>query len=443
VTKGDSGSYNRRVTLTSRPSRYATHGASSIGALLLAVFVAGLLVAALAVYSTYASYRQGTVLEMARADAQRISHLVFEHIYAVMRKGWTRNEIDDVIHHIQSRLPDYEVKLIRGEPVVRQFGDRPGHAELRERDPLLRGVLAGGPAQAQLNGEQLRYVYPIRMTGECVGCHTQSAVGEVNGAISISAPTHALTKPIESIVQPAMQLALVLIGCVLLITYLVLHFRVTRPITELSEHVSALAREKDYSRDLESGTHWPREVCSLGGHFNALMGQVRESHAQLREASLRDPMTRLFNRRHFDAAMERAVLDARNGSTPFTVFLIDLDRFKPINDMFGHAAGDAVLVSVAKSLQATLRETDLAARIGGDEFAVLALATTRESADEVAERLRTAIGTPELRFGHEVVRPACSIGFGCFPEDGESAPQLLQAADTAMYNDKAQRRSGR
>lgn len=421
----------------------ASHGATSIGTLLIAVFVAGLVIAALAVYSTYASYRQGTVRDMARADAQRISHLVFEHLYAVMRKGWTRDEIDDVIHHIQARLPDYEVKLIRGEPVVRQFGDRPGHADLRTNDALLRDVLAGGPEQVQMSGEQLRYVYPIRMTGECIGCHTQSSVGEVNGAISVSAPTRALTKPIEGIVQPAMRLALILIGCVLLMTYLVLRLRVTRPIVDLSGHVSELAREQDYSRDLVIGPGWPREVRSLGHHFNTLMGQVRESHEQLREASLRDPMTGLFNRRHFDAALARAVLDAHSGSQPFAVLLIDLDRFKPINDMFGHAAGDAVLISVARSLQGALRESDLAARIGGDEFAVLALATTRESAQELAERLRKAIGTPELRFGHEIVHPACSIGFGCYPDDGESAPQLLQAADTAMYTDKAQRRSER
>lgn len=421
----------------------ATSGAASIGNLLLGVFVAGLLISVLVVYLTFNAYRMNTVREMAQEDARRISLLVFEHLYSVMRKGWTRDEIDDVIHHIQGRLPGYEVTVVRGEPVVRQFGDRAGHAAMRDHDEALQAVFQTGREQVRVSDGRLRYMLPVKMSAECTVCHVRAAVGEINGVIAINVPTAVLHAPIENIVYPVMKLALALIGALLLLTVVVLRYRVSKPITDLADHVVDVSRAEDYSQDLVAGEAWPREVRSLADNFNNLMEQVRTSHAQLRDMSARDPMTGLFNRRHFDAVLEQAADDAGHGCAPFAVLLIDLDRFKPINDRFGHAAGDAVLVAVARAIRDVLRETDMAARIGGDEFAVLALATDAASAQELAKRLRAAIGRVELRFGHEPVNAACSVGVACFPDDGGLAPDLLHAADTAMYAEKMTRGSGR
>ncbi len=435
--------YNSRMSIQVIGNRRFITGSASIGNLLLGVFVAGLLISALAVYSTFNAYRQSTVHDMARADAKRISQMVFEHLYSVMRKGWTRTEIDDVIHHIQVQLPGYEIVLIRGEPVVRQFGDRPGQAELRESDEAARTVLNGGGEQVRIEEGKLRYLLPVTMSAECSTCHTSVTVGEVNGVIAVNVPTTILYRPIENLVFPIMKLALALVAGLLLMTFLFLRLRVSNPITELSTHVSRLSEQADFSHDLRLNAHWPKEVRSLAENFNRLMGRVRESHDQLWESSIREPMTGLFNRRHFDSVLEQAAFDASQGSVPFSVLLIDLDRFKPINDMFGHAAGDAVLLAVGKAIQNSLRDTDLAARIGGDEFAVLALSTNASSARELAERLRLAIAKPELRFGQEIVRPACSIGVASFPEDGRLASDLMRIADIAMYDDKNRQGSSR
>jgi diguanylate cyclase (GGDEF)-like protein len=422
--------------------RLAT-GSASIGNLLLGVFVAGLLISALAVYSTFNAYRASTVHGMARADAKRISQMVFEHLYSVMRKGWTRTEIDDVIHHIQVQLPGYEIVVIRGEPVVRQFGDRPGHAELRESDEAARAVLSGGGEQVRVEEGKLRYLLPVTMSAECSTCHTSAHVGEVNGVIAVNVPTAVLYQPIENLVFPIMKLALVLVAGLLLLTFLFLRLRVSNPITELTAHVSTLSEQADYSRDLALDEHWPKEVRSLAENFNGLMARVRDSHDQLRDLSIHDPLTSLFNRRHFDTVLEQATFDASQGSVPFSVLLIDLDRFKPINDLFGHAAGDAVLMVVGKAIQNALRDTDMAARIGGDEFAILALATNPASAHELAARLRQAIAKPELRFGQEIVHPACSIGVASYPEDARLAADLMRIADNAMYDDKNRQGSSR
>jgi len=406
--------------------------------LLTSVFVLGIAIAALTVYTAFVAYRTGIVRDMARTDAQQVAEMVFEHLYSVMRKGWTRAEIDDVTHRIHLHLPNHEVLVIRGEPVARQFGDREGHAGLRERDKLVAATLANGTVQFLADEQRVRYAFPVVMASECVTCHTATP-GEVNGAIVVSAPLAAMQTPIEGIVHPMMQLALALTVALLLAVYAILRLRVVRPMVDLSDHVNAISRETDYTRDLAIESSWPRELQTLANNFNALTAQVRSSTDALRESSLRDPLTGLFNRRHFDAALEQAAVDAANGAATFAVLLIDLDRFKPINDMFGHAAGDAVLASVAQALKDCLRETDLAARIGGDEFAILAISTAEADAQQLAARIREVVGRAELRFGQESIRPACSVGVATYPRNGRLGVEVLHAADIAMYADKSLR----
>jgi len=418
-------------------------GRVSIGHLLLVIFLVGLISSSLAVYATFVSYRLGAVREMAKADGQRIAHLVFEHFYSVMRKGATRGEIDDLVHHIQNQLPNYEVTIIRGEPVVRQFGERPGQAALRDGDPLLAEVLKTGEDYSVTTGGTLRYLFPARVTGECATCHSQAQIGEINGVIAVSVPLVALEGPLAAFAYPLMYLALGLVTTLLFVTFLILRSRVSQPIVELADHVSDISRAADYYRDVVLGDAWPKEIRGLAANFNGLLGQVRASQAKLREISLHDPLTGLYNRRHFDAVLEQASLDAQAGGPVFAVLIIDLDRFKPINDHYGHAAGDAILVSVGKSLQAAVRETDLAARIGGDEFAVLALASGHAEAQELVERLRQAIEAPQMRFGADLIRVACSIGVGSYPESGQRASDVMHAADAAMYADKQGRRQAR
>lgn len=422
----------------SLPGDMDRRGATSISLLVGGVFLIGVAIAAFTLYSAFVVYRANAIRDMARDDAKMVSELVFENLFLVMRKGWTRTEIDDVIHHIRLKLPDHEVLVVRGEPVVRQYGDRENHARLRTDDPLVVRTFSAGEAQAHSDGKWMRYAYPVIMANECVQCHTAHP-GEVNGVITVSVPLSVMEVPIENMIHPMLRLGLLLVLGLLLATYLILRARVVVPMQNLGEQVGAITSSADYSRDLVAKMAWPRELHGLADNFNALMGQVRLSTDALRDSSLRDPLTNLFNRRHFDAMLEQAARDSRAGSAPFALLLIDLDRFKPVNDLFGHAAGDAVLMSVARAIQDNLRSTDLAARIGGDEFVVLALSTTRGEAEALAYRLREAIRAPALRFGQETLHVDCSIGVATYPDDGDLGVDVLRAADAAMYADKAGR----
>jgi diguanylate cyclase (GGDEF)-like protein len=163
-----------------------------------------------------------------------------------------------------------------------------------------------------------------------------------------------------------------------------------------------------------------------------LRGQVE----QIEKLALYDALTGLANRRLFHDRLEQAFFAAQRNGTGFALMLLDLDRFKEINDTLGHQTGDAVLEHLATRLKTVARATDTVARLGGDEFAlVLQGAADPASALFVAERIRRALDDPFLVEGM-TLELETSIGIAIFPRHGEDAEQLLKRADIALYASK-------
>lgn len=155
-----------------------------------------------------------------------------------------------------------------------------------------------------------------------------------------------------------------------------------------------------------------------------------------------DPLTGLPNRELLRDRMEQAIRSARRlGQAFLGVLFIDLDRFKKINDTYGHAAGDTVLVEAATRLRGCLRESDTVARLGGDEFVVL-LCNLRGPEDTaiVAERILDACSRPIVA-GDTIFQISASVGVAVWPADGQSVDELLQNADLAMYSSKSDGRN--
>jgi diguanylate cyclase (GGDEF)-like protein len=153
-----------------------------------------------------------------------------------------------------------------------------------------------------------------------------------------------------------------------------------------------------------------------------------------------DPLTGLPNRRLFNDRLEQALATARREGHPLTVMLIDLDRFKEINDALGHHFGDVLLRQVSTRLREALRESDTVARLGGDEFAIL-LPRGGDTGDSerVAEKIRAAIGAPLTLKDGLTLEVEASVGIARFPEHGREPHELLRCADVAMYVAKAAR----
>src|SRR3954453_8039892 len=180
-------------------------------------------------------------------------------------------------------------------------------------------------------------------------------------------------------------------------------------------------------------------ALGIAGAMAVGISRLRNQTESSREASLRDPLTGLPNRILFRELVGRALAASRRTNATVAVMLMDLDRFKEINDTLGHLNGDIVLQRSARRLDAVVRGSDTLARLGGDEFAVLVSDVgTGESAEEIAGRLLKSLEEPTV-VGGLSLRVEGSIGVAVVLRDGDSVDALLRAADVAMYSAKEAR----
>jgi len=191
---------------------------------------------------------------------------------------------------------------------------------------------------------------------------------------------------------------------------------------------------------------WAATVETLAGPRGRRLGRTvilrdvraeRAREKRLRYQADRDPLTGALNRRAFDALLGQALAD---GQGVVTLAFLDLDGFKDINDFFGHATGDTVLIETAARLGRVLRDGDALGRMGGDEFAVALVGLDARAAAPIVERLRRAL-EPLHHVHAATIRIEASLGTATAPDDGRDVHALMAAADAAMYRVKSERRA--
>ena len=156
-----------------------------------------------------------------------------------------------------------------------------------------------------------------------------------------------------------------------------------------------------------------------------------------RKLADRDPLTGFYNHRFLHERLGEEIVRAQRSGTALSLLMLDLDDFKLVNDTFGHLFGDRVLAWAAELIRSTLRASDIPARYGGDEFAVILPETGPAAANVVAERILEAFQErPYEAEGRSGVPIAASIGVAAFPRDGRNAQELIAAADAALYEVK-------
>ncbi|NLA68070.1 MAG: diguanylate cyclase [Gammaproteobacteria bacterium] len=162
----------------------------------------------------------------------------------------------------------------------------------------------------------------------------------------------------------------------------------------------------------------------------------------LRQQSLRDPLTGLFNRRYFEESLRREMLRCERRRLPLSLLVLDIDHFKAFNDSMGHTAGDAVLAHVGRTVASLVRAEDMACRYGGEEFTIVMPEADAAGAVARAEAIRRAVSQATISHNGQTLGPVTvSIGVAAFPHDGVTPELLFEVADASLYRAKAEGRN--
>jgi diguanylate cyclase (GGDEF)-like protein len=165
-------------------------------------------------------------------------------------------------------------------------------------------------------------------------------------------------------------------------------------------------------------------------------------HARLRDSATRDPLTGLYNRRCLEERMPGEIAYARRHRRPLAVLLFDVDHFKAVNDRYGHLAGDAVLIAIARLVQQSVRTEDLVVRYGGEEFLILGRSLDGKGAGVFAERLRALVEALPISYGEQRIGVTISVGVAIGPNEADrDGTTLLRRADEALYEAKRRGRN--
>ncbi|CNH31069.1 diguanylate cyclase domain-containing protein [Yersinia pekkanenii] len=215
-------------------------------------------------------------------------------------------------------------------------------------------------------------------------------------------------------------------------------------ITEVAHNVS---RHRSFGQRVPSAKI--AELNELSNDFNGLLKELEVWQAHLTQENdflahraAHDSLTGLANRAFFEGRLSRMLRDC-DANEHVAVLFLDGDRFKEINDSYGHAAGDVVLTTIADRIRALLRETDLVARLGGDEFAIL-LAPIHNANDviTIADNIIDSMAQPIVLVDGSEIKTSLSIGIAIYPDHAQTPEELLQRADEAMYQAKKNFQSG-
>ncbi|MBI5683269.1 MAG: signal transduction protein, partial [Deltaproteobacteria bacterium] len=186
--------------------------------------------------------RDKAIHDLARQEAKQTSQFVFQSLYSAMSKGWTKDEIKDIVKRLNSVQPNMEIIVVRGEPVIRQFGEIPGEKELMEKDPMLMKALKGEDILLK-NDILLKYYYPVIVQKECLKCHNKAKEGDINGVIKVTYPIQNLKVSLDFLINAGVISFVVFMIVTLSLFYLAVKRFLISPILNLVNVISGIATE--------------------------------------------------------------------------------------------------------------------------------------------------------------------------------------------------------
>lgn len=284
-------------------------------------------------------------------------------------------------------------------------------------------------------GDFISVKHPIFMKQKCLVCHSNHSVGDQKALIVHKYPVSEIIFSFTDVLLLLVTFSTTAFIVMFLLTYFYLRKWVIMPLIDLSRFIDQVDSHEQL--DILNKPSKIAEIENIRHAFNRLANMLSQSYLEIISESETDELTGLRNRRRLNEILSVEILKAEKGNFPFSLILLDLNKFKIINDQYGHHAGDEALKLFASVLQDTVRNSDYVFRMGGDEFLLILDHAASTVPEIVLEKITDKLSRKPLQVDTNKIYLSTSYGVAFFPNDGKTLDELLKIADTRMYQHKA------
>ena len=303
----------------------------------------------------YTHYMKKEAIEkLSKVDAKKTTELIFQSLYSAMERGWTRDDLENIIARLNSVDKNMAVNVYRGEEVAKQFGDILKDANARKTDVFVQSAFQNNDVLNVIDDSMIEYYYPIVAKQECLKCHTQTQVGSVLGVINIMYPIDDLKISLSSIINFFI-LFIILFSIVIFIALFVEFDRyLVKPIKNFITNINYISNHKDITKRVGTDNKIT-EIDSMQNVFNNMLDSLEYQFYH-------DELTTLPNR--------KKLIETLSFENDAILMILNIDKFQHINDLYGDKIGNDIIKNTANIIKENVSKEALLFKLHADEYAL-------------------------------------------------------------------------
>ena len=368
----------------------------------------------------YTHYMNKEAIEkLSKVDAKKTTELIFQSLYSAMERGWTRDDLENIIARLNSVDKNMAVNVYRGEEVAKQFGDILKDSNARKTDLFVQSAFKNNDVLNVIDDSMIEYYYPIIAKQECLKCHTQTQVGNVLGVINIMYPIDDLKISLSSIINFFI-LFIILFSIVIFIALFVEFERhLVKPIKNFITNINYISNHKDITKRVGTNNKIT-EIDSMQSVFNNMLDSLEYQFYH-------DELTTLPNR--------KKLIETLSFEDDSILMIINIDKFQHINDLYGDKIGNDIIKNTANIIKENVSKDAILFKLHADEYALyLPTAGVYEEIKTLALHLANCIENHTFTINENEIYVNATIGVAY------GTSNLLNNADMALKLAKKKRK---
>ena len=306
--------------------------------------------------------KQTALSNLAEDDARKTSELIFETINTRMKEGWAKDDLNKIISRLEHIRKDLKVFSYRSKHVEELFGVNTKDEKTVQNDINIQKAMNGEKQFIIQEDGSIRYLYPMIVSSECLSCHTNVKVGDINGVLDISYPPSEIKISLDSMTSYLIVFFVLAMFIVFYILFFVINIKMVKPIVVLTDEIINVSEAGDFNKEVFVKTNI-KEIKQLQFSFNKLLKTINEYYDKLLHNLYFNHLTLLPNYVKLEQDLELKEINS--------LIIINIDDFKTINQFYGTKVGDKIIKTMAKVLADKTNEVGNLYKLHSDEFAIL------------------------------------------------------------------------